>query len=371
MIKYLQIENFKSLKKIGIPLENLNLFFGMNGMGKSSVIQTLLMLRQSFWKNQMKHMELLHVNGDLIELGTGREIMCQTREEDELRICVVLSNGETLDRKYIPSDYESKKGTLQATTPNSILSEGIVAANVFSSGFVYLGAEHIRPQRLYQTTTWEPDINIFGKIGEFAVPYLAINGNRYHVPAEKCLDTGKTDTLIDQVSAWLNEISPQIRISTDYSEFDGNARLEIGYDGTRLSSAGFAPVNVGYGVPYVIPLIVSLLTATDDALLLIENPESHLHPRGQSRIGELIARTANHGAQVICESHSDHIINGVRLSIKNNKISDKDVTIKYFVKNEAQETEVIDIETDKNGNLSSYPQGLLDEWGIIMSELMR
>ena len=49
MLHYLQIENFKSLKKVAMPLEKLNLFFGMNGMGKSSVIQSLLLLRQSYW----------------------------------------------------------------------------------------------------------------------------------------------------------------------------------------------------------------------------------------------------------------------------------------------------------------------------------
>ena len=51
MINYMQIENFKSIRKLSLPLENLNLFFGMNGMGKSSVIQALLLLRQSFWEN--------------------------------------------------------------------------------------------------------------------------------------------------------------------------------------------------------------------------------------------------------------------------------------------------------------------------------
>lgn len=69
MIRYLQIENFKSLKKIAIPLERLNLFFGMNGMGKSSVIQTLLLLRQSYWSGHTRGLYGLYINGELIRLG--------------------------------------------------------------------------------------------------------------------------------------------------------------------------------------------------------------------------------------------------------------------------------------------------------------
>ena len=78
MINYMQIENFKSLKKLSLPLEKLNLFFGMNGMGKSSVIQSLLLLRQSFWENLKSNLNYLHTNGDLIRLGTGKDIFCQS-----------------------------------------------------------------------------------------------------------------------------------------------------------------------------------------------------------------------------------------------------------------------------------------------------
>ena len=74
MINYIQIENFKSIKNLALPLENLNLFFGMNGMGKSSVIQALLLLRQSFWENHKSGLDYLYTNGDMIQLGTGKDV---------------------------------------------------------------------------------------------------------------------------------------------------------------------------------------------------------------------------------------------------------------------------------------------------------
>ena len=77
MINYMQIENFKSIRKLSLPLENLNLFFGMNGMGKSSVIQALLLLRQSFWENSKLGLDCLYTNGTMIKLGTGKDVFCQ------------------------------------------------------------------------------------------------------------------------------------------------------------------------------------------------------------------------------------------------------------------------------------------------------
>ena len=85
MIGFLHTENFKSLRSISIPTEKLNLFFGMNDTGKSSVIQAMLMLRQSYWKNNHHDLNCLHVNGDLIELGTMKDILCETAEVDRVR----------------------------------------------------------------------------------------------------------------------------------------------------------------------------------------------------------------------------------------------------------------------------------------------
>lgn len=85
MINYVQIENFKSIKKLALPLENLNLFFGMNGMGKSSVIQALLLLRQSFWENYKSSLDCLYTNGEMIQLGTSKDIFCQSADSDIIR----------------------------------------------------------------------------------------------------------------------------------------------------------------------------------------------------------------------------------------------------------------------------------------------
>lgn len=368
MINYLQLENFKSIKKLALPLENLNLFFGMNGMGKSSVIQALLLLRQSFWENHESGLECLFTNGDMIQLGTGKDIFCQSGSPEIIRFYVQYTNNIKLDCSY--------KYDLNNPNSDQLIRIGKgtgddYSVSLFSQHFSYLGAEHLGPQKQYSIENWKRNgVAKLGTKGEFVVPFLALEGERIRVPKEMCLPTGKTNRLNDQVSAWMAEISPGIRLTAELLPAIEKAKLAISYVGNGLMSDAFLPVNVGFGIPYVLPLIVELLVSEKDSLLLIENPESHLHPKGQAMLGKLIALAAEQGCQIICESHSDHVINGVRVAAKNGLIDNEKVEISFFSKNLEQETKVNNIFIDRNGNLSDYPLGLLDEWGNLMAELM-
>ena len=368
MINYMQIENFKSLKKLSLPLEKLNLFFGMNGMGKSSVIQSLLLLRQSFWENLKSNLNYLHTNGDLIRLGTGKDIFCQSAGEDEIRFYVQYKQKK-YDCKYRYDglmDFDND----QLERMNADLNEEY-DVSLFGGKFSYLGAEHLGPQKQYSVEKWRKNgITRFGTAGEFVVPFLAVEGERFKVPDVLCHPMGKTNYLTDQISAWMAEISPGIRMTAELLPLIEKARLTISYSGERLVSEPFLPVNVGFGIPYVLPLIAELLVSDNNSLLLIENPESHLHPKGQTMIARLIALAAENGCQIICESHSDHVINGIRVAAKQGLINNESIGVSFFIKNENQETKVCNIYVDSKGNLSDYPSGLLDEWGILMTDLI-
>lgn len=368
MINYVQIENFKSIKRLSLPLENLNLFFGMNGMGKSSVIQALLLLRQSFWENYKSGLDCLYTNGEIIQLGTGKDIFCQNGLSDIIRFYVKYGEYAVYDCCY---KYESDKPDSDQLDRVGTGENENYAVSLFSDQFSYLSAEHIGPRKQYSTENWKKTgAARLGTMGEFIVPFLAMEGEKIRIPDDMCLQTGKTNRLIDQVSAWLAEISPGIRVSAELIPAIEKAKLAISYNGDRLVSDAFLPVNVGFGIPYVLPLVVELLVSGEDSLLLIENPESHLHPKGQTMIAKLISLAADHGCQIICESHSDHVINGVRVAVKNGCINNKKIGVSFFSKNREQETIVDNIYMDEKGNLSDYPSGLLDEWGILMAELI-
>lgn len=370
MLRYLQVENFKSLKRISLPLERLNLFFGMNGAGKSSIIQSLLLLRQSFWKNSDIH--TLYLSGDLINLGSGREVLCQSTNDEFIRVVLSFSGDYVIERVYpckdtIKSYLRSDNATGGTEVQDLIQTH---EEGLFGNQFCYLSAEHIGPRVGYDMSRWDRESdNLLGIHGEYAVPFLASYGDEYKVRNELCLKSGRTNRLMDQLSAWLAYISPGIKIDAQYIPYEEKAKLGISYDGVRLTSDPFTPINVGFGIPYALPLIVALLVSEPQSLVLLENPESHLHPRGQAKIAELIARAAASGTQIICESHSDHIINGIRVAVKNQLLNHDNLLVTYFTKNDNQETELTNINVDSKGTLSEYPDGLLDEWGILMSEL--
>ena len=113
--------------------------------------------------------------------------------------------------------------------------------------------------------------------------------------------------------------------------------------------------------------------AKKDRLIIIENPEAHLHPRGQAEMGRLMALAAQAGAQIIAETHSDHILNGVRVAVKNGDIPKEDARIFFFDRNTTdfeQYSYVVPINIDHNGELSEYPPNFLDEWNNQLFKLI-
>ena len=370
MLRHIHIENFKSIKKMGVSLGGLNLLFGMNGMGKSSTIQTLLLSRQSFYRGNCAHIDRLYPNGELVGLGTIDRLVCDNANSNFLRFKYKFDSHEEMIL-----DFPFKTSNINSNYIERAMVKTVEAYDeaLFDDRFVYLSAEHIGPQGKYAYENWSIDgINKFGSHGEYTVPFLAMNGDKIEVPYELCVEKGRSHSLIDQVSAWMDSISSGIRLNSELYASDQEAKLKVSYnnDKERLVTGSYSPVNVGFGIPYVLPIIVSILSAKKGSLILIENPESHLHPRAQVSIAQLMAKAASYGIQIICESHSDHIINGVRVAIKEKSIKKEDVAIIYFDKDEHLNTKTTTISVDDRGNLDTYPLGLLDEWGELMARLI-
>lgn len=125
---------------------------------------------------------------------------------------------------------------------------------------------------------------------------------------------------------------------------------------------------MGFGYSYVLPVIVAALMATEGSLLIVENPEAHLHPAAQSRLMKFLIETAkNKNLQLIIESHSDHVVNGMRIAMKK-LLSPKDGHIVYFSDEEDDQIQVIT--SDVNGTLSDYPDDFMDEWTSQMLKLV-
>jgi predicted ATPase len=126
----------------------------------------------------------------------------------------------------------------------------------------------------------------------------------------------------------------------------------------------YRPTNVGFGVSYTLPIVLAILAARPGDLLLLEAPEAHLHPRGQVKIGELMALAAEAGVQIIVETHSDHVLNGVRIAVHQRVIQPDNTAFFYFqwdTKRADGATSVRRLTVDSKGRMEDWPPGFFDE----------
>jgi predicted ATPase len=179
--------------------------------------------------------------------------------------------------------------------------------------------------------------------------------------------------LINHIEAWMGEFSPGIRIEASMDPDSDAAVLRYRFEAKRGVSNSFRPTNVGFGISYTLPVVVALLASKPGDLLLLEGPEAHLHPRGQSKLGELMARVASAGVQIIAETHSDHIVNGVRVAVHNGIIPAPDARFLYFQWDPTKEDGATAVETlmmDDDGRIERWPEGFFDEMDKSLEALL-
>lgn len=376
MIESIEIKNFKSIKSKYFPLRNLNLLLGLNGQGKSSFIQSLLLLRQSTDQLLKGHINL---NGELVNIGKAKDALYQYAKES-MSFDSKFTDSTVLDLDF---DYSSDSDIMQIksiTTLNLPTDEAL-----FIDKFQYLNADRVEPKSLHSKSYSSITINRnLGIKGEYTVHFLEVNGDD-HIEFDNCIHPNtivsvnnknekfKDKRLIHQVNLWLSEISPEIQVKTTDLTSDF-VQLAFEYKQPTFGETNaFKPENVGFGISYALHVVTALLSIKTGGLVIIENPESHIHPRGQVELGKLISLVSQNDVQVIIETHSDHILNGVRVGIKEQRLDKDKAVLFYFnkvVKEQEQYSEITNIEMDENGTFSHEPDGLLDEWGNQLLKLL-
>ena len=134
--------------------------------------------------------------------------------------------------------------------------------------------------------------------------------------------------------------------------------------GIRTSDATdfHRPQHVGFGLSHVLPILVAALVARVGDMLLIENPEVHLHPAGQALMGRFLAEVAASGVQVILETHSDHVLNGARRAVRDAVVSPADVVLHFFRDRNLDGDQVVSPRVDVRGNVDFWPEGFFDQF---------
>jgi predicted ATPase len=375
MYNELQLIHFKAFRHLDIELRPLTLLSGLNGMGKSSTLQALLLLRQSYLGRDANvesdnRLQLI-LNGDLINLGTGRDVFIDRNDylPSQSELTILLNHATQGQGAW---RYEYDLGTADVLTPLSVPSSEanphIYHTALFGDKqFHYLKAERIGPRTTMPMSDYMvSQRNQIGAGGEYAPHFLSAWESKpvhpaLHHPNENA------HSLRAQVTAWMGEISPGTQIDLrPHADMD-LMNIRYGFAGTPT----FRATNVGFGISYTLPVLIALLASEPGALVLLENPEAHLHPRGQSQMGQLMARAAQAGVQVILETHSDHIMNGIRVATKNKLIQPDEVAFHFFQKAENGLDVVVDTpELDEEGRLDYWPKQFFDEWKNSLDELL-
>jgi predicted ATPase len=353
MISNIKVKNFKSLKDVSLEASPLNLLAGLNGIGKSTLVQALLLLKQC-------EAQKISLNGKILKLGTAGDILYQFSENENIKFMLTGKNGKKIEISIPIKNTEDDRPNYKFQGDREFLDK-------LAKKIKYVGADRLSPQSSHGKSLSHVQELDTGVHGEFAVHLLStLDKNLHIIKDQKLKDTlaaGK-EPFLTKVNKWLQEIAPNVR--TRIEERSTDLKLSFAFQlENGMATNPCSPENTGFGISYVLPIIVALLIPADEDVLIIENPESHIHPRGQAKLGELMARAASSGKQIFVETHSDHIINGVRVAVKEKIIGEKDVKIAFFEKQEEKDEQyakIREIKIEENGSLSDYPDGFMDEW---------
>lgn len=390
MLSSIAFGNFKCFKDVSFICNKLNIFAGYNGRGKSTVFQGLLLLSQSADSGPGSLIKL-HLNGDLIELGNFEEILNDIYDEE---VCFRLDAGEPQFRNvslyYIPYKGDNKIGLLKSCTINgneyfeklgvkpgerSTINNSQTPrelSKAIPQGFISLlrDIHYISANRIglinYVEKQEIPDMHRVKPTGINVINTLAsFNGNINQMEAPNTFST--PSNLEGYVSDWLNYI------------MDDNGAINLQGEkkspvlSLKFSSENnlkeFSPINIGFGYSYILAIVVTALIAKTDSIVVIENPEAHLHGCAQSRLTELLAKLVSRGVQLFIETHSEHIVNGFRKEmLKDNcTLSPKDTNIYFF----DHDFVIEKLNILSNAEITNWPKGFFDQEMNDLAEIAR
>lgn len=379
MIKKLKLENFKSHKDTSLTLGNLTVLCGTNGVGKSSAIHALLLLREAFLNNS--NFEYLDLQPKSVNVGSVNDALYQFSDSNEINF-ELETTSRTLRYSFnadLGNELEKTLLNKSVNTDHFFDKNSLQQVNLYSREFQFISAARLGPQISYPKNDVVVDVHNQISVEEGKAEHFIhfLNKKRNKTVMSMLLnDNISDDDLFSQTSAWENEISKGVNIVVKDS---GNLGYELKYQFNTESGEKtneFKAANVGFGLTYALPIIVAILSAEPNTLLLIENPEAHLHPHGQARLTELICFAAQAGVQIIIESHSDHVINGILVNCKKFELNGRginreNVSIHYFDRNEEKHySNVKGVNIEEGGRVRYTPDGFFDQFTIDRKFLM-
>lgn len=366
MINKIELKNFKCYKYRAFNLGYLTVFCGNNSVGKSTAIQALAIPFQSKFSN------VALLNNNLVELGSVRDIFSAHAPLEDNSLSIAFHFGDS--RCAWGYNDLAEQSTLKNHIPNKCMEANAadLSQHYFvEKGFQFLQAERFGPRAYLENSNDESIRYWLGAKGEYAYEILTDltnNGKRLASEDKRILKGDEGLSVRRNIINWMAEISPGFNFESDTVKNAEVSHAQFQAYGSSKTN----PVNMGFGLSYSLGIVSALLLTEPGGLVVIENPEAHLHPRGQSYIGRLIARAALAGVQVIIETHSDHLLNGIRVGARlDNDYTGDNFKVFYVSGVPNSESTAKEITIGINGDLSSWPEGFFDQQAYDLKTLMK
>ncbi|PGH39420.1 MAG: hypothetical protein CRN43_09150, partial [Candidatus Nephrothrix sp. EaCA] len=224
MIQKIGIRNFKSIKEADVSITNLNLLMGLNGMGKSSFIQTLLLLKQS---DKLEE-KILDLNGIFAQIGQGRDALYQYAEEEKIVFEFIFNDSEHTKLSW---NFLYQKDKEKLTAENGFAKDQMKLFRNETEKFQYITAERIGPKDIYEASgVVVADKKQLGLLGEYAAHYINVFGQEYEVAEKLRHSKAHSNNLLAQLNAWMKEISPGVSLNTRYVSGVNKVILDYQFD---------------------------------------------------------------------------------------------------------------------------------------------
>lgn len=363
MLSEITLLDFKCFENEAFSAAPLTVLTGTNSVGKSTVLQALCLMRTACLKKNVEG--FVSLNGPHgLNLGQFDDVVRHNLDSDSDDVLIVVQEDQveyTLALSGSGSRYAAFR-FFNGLIPPGLSTEGL-------GQFVFLASDRSGPRNSLPIQSLPKDQLQIDSKGELVADIL-FQCERDEVRKTLEHPSIPGQRFLKQAEAWLSTFVPGVEIRVDPANEMDLAALR--FMRGNVSSEWERPSNTGFGVSYCLPIIVAGLSAKPNSVLLVESPEAHMHPSAQSSMGSFLARIAASGVQVFIETHSDHVLNGIRKSVLDDAhpISREDVIIHHlFVADNGTNKEEIRIE--ENGNLSSRPAAFFDQAELDIAAIVK
>lgn len=369
MLKHIHLENFKAQQDTDLDFSKINVLTGFNSTGKTTVIQSLAFIKQSLQKKE------LSFNDYLLRLGDYREVVSRHdtdlpirvsvtlgESDEEVRYSLDVSMGGVVETFAVGGDvgwqWDSRTdgaveasgrlffpiaaggyggGVFLSSDPAKTMQEQKRAMEWFEN-MLYLSSNRGFTKYNYPLLAGKPTVeDISNRTGDSSaleewlsnlIVYRINEAKRYPAMEEQL------KRMTNRLSSLGVEISPYVMSGP-------SVVIDLAESGMWVSA-----VNSGYGVNQSVASIVLGSLSESGSLVMIEEPETHLHPRFQRTMAQILADFTKEGKQVLITSHSDHVLQEMRKLVLDGVVPEEDVKIYHFAKEDrttrASEIDVAD-----------------------------